>query len=1129
LLAVLACAAAVVPGRAQVANPPAATAPTVSAATLAKYDKNNNGKLDPEELAAMQADEAKAKSIPTETKPAGDAGETIVLSPFEVSAEEDKGYLASSTMSGTRLNSKLEDLGASITVVTRQQMLDTAAVDLNDLFLYEANTEGTGQFTNSSVNVNGLTTDEVQQSPQTSNRIRGIGNANMSVGGFESNSRIPVDTYNLDSVEISRGANSNLFGLGNASGTVNLNQGQGNLGRDTTSFSLRGDTWDGFRASLSINRVVIKNKLAVRADALYDSKGFQRKPSEDVQRRQYAAITYRPFRSTTLKGSAEFMNQRRQTPNSQTPRDTISFWMESGRPTWDPITQTVHYPDGRPSVFVGTVDGNLPAGLGLDTTQYSRPSMYIDNGQVQLWTPNRNSTNGNPSNTGGAARIIGTYTDIIRSRSTLYPLFVQPSVSNQNIYNWEDINFAATNWNTDKAATYNVSLDQRLFQNETHQSFLNLAWRREMSSTYNRNTIRETSFLYIDINERLLDGTANPYFLRPYVTVWDGSNPSRDSDDTEFVRAQLSYELDLRRKSRWISWLGQQRAVGFYESKFVTTKRFNSRETMIEGKPWMTAANLLNLSGIATGHASYKFYLGDNQGYNVDYGPIKSGFATGKYNFRYLSVPATNTFVDDPTLFGETPISASRNRNERHTRGANLQSFFLQGRIVTTVGTREDQTRGRGTPGIQAHSDGLFYWEDLGDRGWNSWTYRSGKTKTKQIVVKPLRNWRKIDQLAESPGLTGWTWDFLRSISVYENRSDSFQPDATGRKNLFGEVLPDPNGQNRDHGVQFEMFQGKLTARINWYKTEQKSTRISGGASTAHGRTVTLDTGGSGFSMYRWARDIVSLRPAMANATEEQIVSETYKLMQLPNDWFEQFNGFNVTDVNDVTGTGAEYELTFNPSNAFRLKFTASRQQTVDSNLSNTLQEWIDYRMPAWTTIKDDAGNLWWTSTTASNWYNNNIVPTLKLARANLGLPRSQIKKWQWSATANYTVQRNAWGVERLGDWGQKLVGLTVGTTIRWADKSSIGFYGMPDSDGIMRTYDVTRPIYDPARASYDLLLAYNLRFFQNKIRARLQLNGSDIFSHQGLRAVSTNPDGTPTNFRILDGPKYTLTTTFDF
>src|SRR5689334_10106590 len=48
--------------------------------------------------------------------------EVVAMTPFQVNATQDRGYLATSTMSGTRLNSKLEDLAASISVVTKQQL-----------------------------------------------------------------------------------------------------------------------------------------------------------------------------------------------------------------------------------------------------------------------------------------------------------------------------------------------------------------------------------------------------------------------------------------------------------------------------------------------------------------------------------------------------------------------------------------------------------------------------------------------------------------------------------------------------------------------------------------------------------------------------------------------------------------------------------------------------------------------------------------------------------------------------------------------------------------------------------------------------------------------------------------------
>src|SRR6187549_1335100 len=85
-------------------------------------------------LAAPLGRSANAPATANET-----SGEeqVVKLSPFEV-VSDNNGYYASNTMSGTRLNSKIEDLGASITVVTKQQMQDFALLDINDIFNYEA-------------------------------------------------------------------------------------------------------------------------------------------------------------------------------------------------------------------------------------------------------------------------------------------------------------------------------------------------------------------------------------------------------------------------------------------------------------------------------------------------------------------------------------------------------------------------------------------------------------------------------------------------------------------------------------------------------------------------------------------------------------------------------------------------------------------------------------------------------------------------------------------------------------------------------------------------------------------------------------------------------------------------------
>ena len=103
--------------------------------SLTKYDANKNGRLDPEEIAAKEAAERTPPGAVSTSASATAADETVVLSPFEV-VSQDRGYYASSTMSGTRLNSKVEDLASSISVVTKEQMSDFALLDINDIFLY---------------------------------------------------------------------------------------------------------------------------------------------------------------------------------------------------------------------------------------------------------------------------------------------------------------------------------------------------------------------------------------------------------------------------------------------------------------------------------------------------------------------------------------------------------------------------------------------------------------------------------------------------------------------------------------------------------------------------------------------------------------------------------------------------------------------------------------------------------------------------------------------------------------------------------------------------------------------------------------------------------------------------------
>jgi outer membrane receptor for ferric coprogen and ferric-rhodotorulic acid len=314
------------------------TAPAApDAATLTKYDKNNNGTLDADERAAMDADARTTAA--TEAAPAS-GEDTILLSPFEVTSETT-GYYQGSSMSGTRFNTKVEDLASSLTVITKEQMSDFAMLDVNDVFLYAASTEGTGTYTALTVDRNGSVTDGVQFDPGNANRVRGISPANTSFNNFETMGRVPVDPSVLDSVEVSRGPNANVFGLGNPSGTVNQVAASANVSRDRTQVGMRIDSYGGYRASIDVNRVLVRDRLAVRFSGVTQKEEFTRKPSGMDTARMNGMVRFKPFKSTTISGSYFYYRSSGTRPNFVPPRDYVSNWIRQGSPTWDPLTQLV--------------------------------------------------------------------------------------------------------------------------------------------------------------------------------------------------------------------------------------------------------------------------------------------------------------------------------------------------------------------------------------------------------------------------------------------------------------------------------------------------------------------------------------------------------------------------------------------------------------------------------------------------------------------------------------------------------------------------------------------------------------------------------------------------------------------
>src|SRR5215213_5853665 len=80
------------------------TPPPLDAASV-KYDANKNGVLDPDELAAKNSD-------------------AILLSPFEVRTDQDRGYQAANAGSGGRVDMPLKLTASATSAFTKEFLED---------------------------------------------------------------------------------------------------------------------------------------------------------------------------------------------------------------------------------------------------------------------------------------------------------------------------------------------------------------------------------------------------------------------------------------------------------------------------------------------------------------------------------------------------------------------------------------------------------------------------------------------------------------------------------------------------------------------------------------------------------------------------------------------------------------------------------------------------------------------------------------------------------------------------------------------------------------------------------------------------------------------------------------------
>lgn len=257
------------------------------AATLVKYDKNKNGILDSEELAAMEADQ------------------TVQLSPFEVRTDKDIGYQAVDGGMGGRVDLKFKDTASGMSSITKEFMDDWAITDMRDSFRYSMSVDAGGA---SGSTQNGGPFGDFQFN------IRGAGDA----GNYPTRNTFlnysVQDSFNVERFDTSYGPNSTFFGDGQIGGLQTSMTKIARLNRDSYQAVARWDSWGGWRFTADANKVVKKN-FAARLNLLYQKDNNSttsqwRDGARSTERAADLSLDYKVTPTTEIQVNFEFNNKR---------------------------------------------------------------------------------------------------------------------------------------------------------------------------------------------------------------------------------------------------------------------------------------------------------------------------------------------------------------------------------------------------------------------------------------------------------------------------------------------------------------------------------------------------------------------------------------------------------------------------------------------------------------------------------------------------------------------------------------------------------------------------------------------------------------------------------------------------
>ncbi len=524
--------------------------------------------------------------------------DVVVLSPFEVSSDSDRGYVATQTLAGSRINTKLSDVGSAISVVTSEFLKDTGATDNKTLLSYTTNTEVGGTQGNFKGISGSQSEDEGGRltNPNGNTRVRGLTYADNTRNFFGSS--IPWDGYNIDRVDMQRGANSILFGLGSPAGIINTTTKSAQH-RNFGEIEIRVGAFGANRQSIDINQVILRDELSIRVAALRNDEKFKQTPAYSLDRRIFGTLRYDPKflgrdgRKTTVKLNFENGTVRSNNPRTLTPTDHVTpWWSQLDRQGYDPnrVQDSGRFYEVANGVPVLDGSGNQVYYYPGDAGQYnSARSPSGANPTFEPWL-------GAPSFYGGVWMPVGAgtvspsaflqpeYRTVGGLRSTGaidgsiggLPFSRRVTIATTAYLAERDPSLPYRSWGVWKSTTlsdpsvfdfYNNLLDgenKKEWQNfKNFSASLTQTFFHEklgFEAAYSIEQYRSGRYshgggdLFVDINTHLIGGAVNPNYGKPYIEssyTW-GNGESANTLESSRLSAFFDHDFNKDRNGGWL-------------------------------------------------------------------------------------------------------------------------------------------------------------------------------------------------------------------------------------------------------------------------------------------------------------------------------------------------------------------------------------------------------------------------------------------------------------------------------------------------------------------------------------------------------------------------------------------------